>query len=161
MKVGIFVYSQSGHTASFARAIADRLKETKIDYDIELISPYGIPKPWTGNISFRNIPEVKEYDILLFGGPVWFFGISKVLRKFFAEMDSIKGKTVIPFVTCGFSASFGANRALKQIEEEVSFFQAEVLEGEALSFVFSITNKEKMREAVERIINKIKGIILT
>ncbi len=158
MKVGIFVYSQSGHTALFTRAIADALREAGVECDIELISPYGIPKPWTGKITFRKIPEVKEYDVLLFGAPVWFFGVSKVLRKFFAEMDSIKGKTVLPFVTCGFSASFGARRALVQIENEVSFLQADILEGEVLPFLFSFTNKEKMREAVGRIVNKINKI---
>ena len=156
MKTGIIVYSQSGHTASFARAIADQIREAGLDCDVELLRPHGIPKPWTRNIQFRRIPEVAEYDVILFGAPVWAFSVSPVLRASFTHIDSIKGKKVLPFVTHGLPLSIGPKRALKQLSNELDFLQADVLEGESEFFFIFTTNKQKMKAAAERIVKRIQ-----
>lgn len=156
MKIGIIVYSQSGHTASFARAIADQILEAGLDCDVELLRPHGIPKPWTRNIQFRRIPEVAEYDVILFGAPVWAFSVSPVLCAVFTHIASIKGKKVLPFVTHGLPLSIGPKRALKQLSNELDFLQADVLEGESQFFFIFTTNKQKMKAAAERIVGRIK-----
>ena len=157
MKVGIIVYSQSGHTAAFARAIADHLREAGIDYGIELLRPQGIPKPWTRNIEFRRIPEIDEYDTVLVGSPVWGFNASRVIIKYFSEMKSLKGKRALPFVTHGLPIkSLGANRSLKRMSADLEELCADVLEGESHHFFFFSTNKGKMNEAAQRIVERIK-----
>ena len=157
MKVGIIVYSQSGHTAAFARTIADRLREAGIEYDVELLRPHGIPKPWTGKIDFRKIPELDEYDIVMIGAPVWAFNASKVTLKYLNSIKPIKGKKALPFVTHGLpSKSLGANRALNKMTTELEELGADVLEGESQYFFLFKTNKNKMNEAAERIVERIK-----
>lgn len=157
MKVGIIVYSQSGHTAEFARAITDHLREAGIEYDVELLRPHGIPKPWTGKIEFRRIPELDDYDIIMIGAPVWAFNASKVIRKYLNSIKPIKGKKALPFVTHGLPAkSLGANRALSQMATELEELGADVLEGESQHYFLFKTNKSKMNEAAKRIVERIK-----
>lgn len=157
MKVGIIVYSQSGHTATFARTIADHLREAGIDYGIELLRPRGIPKPWTRNIEFRRIPEIDEYDIVLVGSPVWGFNASKVILKYLNSMKSLKGKKALPFVTYGLPLkSLGVNRSLKRMNAELEELCADILEGESQYYFLFKTNKNKMNEAAKRIVEKIK-----
>ena len=157
MKVGIIVYSQSGHTATFARTIADHLREAGIEYDVELLRPHGIPKPWTGKIEFRRIPELEEYDVVLIGGPVWALNASKVISKYLNSIKPIKGKKAIPFVTHGLPMkSLGANRALNKMTTELEELGADVLEGESQHYLLFKTNKNKMNEAAKRIVERIK-----
>ena len=156
MKVGIFIYSQSGHTVSFARTIAEHLRKAGIDTDIELLRCRGIPKPWTRNIEFRRIPDVTEYDIILFGGPVWAFNASRVILAFIQTIDSLKGKKAIPFVTHGLPLKFGPKRALKNMSKKLDVLCADVLEGESVHYIIR-ANKTKLNEAVERIVERVKS----
>ncbi len=154
---GIFVYSQSGHTVFFARAIADHLREAGIECDIELLRTYKIPTPFSRNIELRRIPDVKEYDILLLGAPVMAFNVSPVILSFINTIDSLKGKMAMPFVThCLPAKIFGAMRALKKIGSELDILFADVIEGESVHCFFR-ANKKKMDEAAERIIERIKS----
>lgn len=156
MKVGIIIYSQSGHTASFARAIAEHLREAGVETDIKLLRCRGIPKPWTRNIELRRIPDITEYDVILFGAPVWAFNASGVILAFFQTIDSLKGKKALPFVTHGLPVKFGPKRALKKMSKKLDVLCADVLEGESLHYIFK-ANKTKLNMAVERIVEKVKS----
>ncbi len=156
MKIGIIVYSQSGHTAAFAREIAGQLGKAGLEYDIELVRPQGIPKPWTGKIQFRKIPDITEYDILLVGAPVWAFNISKVIVSLLYKLDSLKGKKVFPFVTHGLPVKPIAQRALRTLCNHIEACSGDAMEGEAQFYLLSTTNKEKMREAAQRIVQRIR-----
>ena len=158
MKVGIIVFSQSGHTATFARTIADHLRKAGIEYDIELLRLHGVPKPWTNKIDFRRIPELGEYDVVLIGAPVYLSHASKVICKYLNSIKPLKGKKALPFVTHALPAKyFGANRALHKMAAELEELGAEVLEGESQHYFLFKTNKNKMNEAAERIVERIKS----
>ena len=158
MKAGILVYSQSGHTAAFARAIADRFRETGIDYGIELLRPHGVPKPFGGTVEFRRLPEIDEYDVLLFGAPVWVGAPCRVILAYCNGLTSLKGKTALPFVTHGLPWKvLGANRSLKKMSEALEELHAEVLPGESHFFFFFRSNKAQMHEAAGRIAARVKA----
>ncbi len=156
MNAGIIVYSQSGNTGEFARVIADQLRAAAVECTVELIRPYGVPTLWTRSFQFRRIPDVAEYDFILFGAPVWLFGVCPVLPAIFTHIDSLKGKKTLPFVTHAFPFKAGINRALRQISNELDFSQADVLEGESQQFFPFMKNKEQMKATAERIVTRIK-----
>jgi flavodoxin len=81
MKIGVFVHSQSGNTARFGLAITHALREKSQDVDVELLRPVGKVRPRARHIEFRTLPEIEEYDMLLFGGPIWAFNASPVLDR--------------------------------------------------------------------------------
>ena len=109
-KTLVTYFTLTGNTQKAAKIVAE---ETGADlYQIELVTPYPaeykeqtelakkeladgtLPpiKPWPENI--------KEYDVVFVGSPVWWGTMSTPVRTFLAS-GVLKGKTVIPFVTHG------------------------------------------------------------
>lgn len=157
MKIDIIIYSQSGHTASLAKEIAGQLRDSGLDCSMELLFPYGIPKPWTRKIQFRKMPDITEYDVVLLGAPVWAFNVSSVMRTYIGQITTpMKGKKVLPFVTHGLPLAFGPRRALATMRNELEFIQADILDSASLWYPFFGMKKEKLREAARNIIAKIK-----
>lgn len=157
MKVGIMLYSQSGHTALFGKEIYNCLIKAEIDTDIKMLRPKGVLKPFSRDVELRNIPETNEYDVLLIGGPVMVMKPSPVILSFIKDIDSLKGRKALSFVTHCLPFKFmGANQAIKKMNEKLDVLCAEILEGESLFCILS-PKKEKMVAAAEKIVSRIKG----
>lgn len=50
-------------------------------------------------------PDVKPYDVLFVGFPIWWYAAPKIINTFLEQYD-LTGKTVVPFATSG-GSSFG------------------------------------------------------
>ena len=109
-KTLVAYFTLTGNTQNAAKIIAE---ETGADlYQIELVTPY--PLDYKGQIALAKkelseniLPPIKElpknideYDIIFVGSPVWWGTIATPVRTFLSS-GSLKGKTVIPFVTHG------------------------------------------------------------
>jgi flavodoxin len=106
MKTVILVHSQSGTTLQFAKHIATQLKEKK--HDVELIHLQTDPVIKIGSVSknapfkFTNLPDIKGYELILLGGPVWAFSASPVAIAALEKLENLSKKKFLPFVTMGF-----------------------------------------------------------
>jgi flavodoxin len=129
VKIAIVVHSQTGNTAQFARAIADKLRIQGHETDIELLRVSGRITPRTRNVEFKRLPEVSEYDVILFGGPVWAFNASPAIMSYISTFASLKHKRVLCFVTHGLPRFLGAARALGRMQSALELLGAEVLPG--------------------------------
>ncbi|GAB4112564.1 MAG: hypothetical protein Kow00103_02240 [Candidatus Caldatribacteriota bacterium] len=105
MKTMIIVHSQSRTTLEFAQHIATQLKEK---HPTELIHLQTDPEIKSGSVrrifhfKITNLPEIKDYDLILLGGPVWGFSASPIVIAALEKMENLSGKKVLPFVTMGF-----------------------------------------------------------
>lgn len=107
-KTLIVYYTYTGHTKFIAENIAKKLncdiveikpkKAYSQDYDL-------IVEEYQNNESVKETPEIeeikvdlKEYDKIIIGSPVWWYTIAPPIRTFLKEND-LSGKTVIPFAT--------------------------------------------------------------
>jgi flavodoxin len=155
MKIGIFVHSQSGNTAKLALAITHCLREKGHDVDVELLRPIGKINPGTRHVEFKKLPEVNEYDFLLFGSPIWAFNASPVIVSLLHQITSLKGKKALYFTTSGFpSFMSGCKRAHKKVKELLQDLTAEVIDGYALSWGIWCS-KKRLDQAVADICSKI------
>ena len=154
MHIGIIVHSQSGHTAAFAKAIAEKFRAAGHEVDITPLMTSGLYKPGSRNFTISNTPEEEDIrlcDALLFGGPVWGGKASPVIMEYLRWLKKIDGKKALSFVTMGFPwKSFGGNRAIRAMNEEIRASGGTVLPGEILHYFFGF-NKQKLQEALERI----------
>jgi NAD(P)H dehydrogenase (quinone) len=154
MHLGIIIHSQSGHTATVAKAIAEKFRQNGHEVDIKLLMTTGMAKPGSKKFSICNAPEQEEidgYEAILFGGPVWAFRSSPVIQDFLTWLKKLNGKKVLSFVTHGLpSKSFGATRAIAAMNGELEASGGTVLQGEMLHYFFGI-NRKKLAEALERI----------
>jgi len=151
MKVGIIIHTQSGHTAQFARAIATKFNSNGHEAEIEMLRTSGQVSPGSRKFTIKNFPEVEQFDAILFGGPVWAFKASPVIMSYLSQLNRIKNKKVLSFVTMMFPfACMGGKQAIKAMDQELEASGGNVLPGEILQFFFK-ANPQKMEQAVQRI----------
>ena len=104
----VVYYSYTGHT----KMIAERIQE-KLGCDIleiKPVTPYStdyqtVVDEQQNNESLKETPEIqkvekdlKNYDEIIIGSPVWWYTIVPVVRTFLKEND-LSGKKIKPFAT--------------------------------------------------------------
>jgi len=96
-------------------------------------------------------PDVKSYDRVIFASPVHAFCLSKVMRTYLSEIDSLANKEVILFVTHHFPfAWMGGNSALRQMSQKVLSKDGKV------KAMFSINWSSKKRElGIQKMIEQV------
>lgn len=107
-KVLIMYFSLTGNTIPVAETIqrltgGDLLRiETVREYPIERPARTEIPKQELDSGIWPDlktaIPDMSQYDIILVGGPVWWYTVSTPLRSLLQSTD-FAGKQVALFVT--------------------------------------------------------------
>jgi flavodoxin len=137
MKCGIIVHSETGHTAELARRIAERLREEGHDVDLKLVRAKHRTNPLSRSVTLLRTPEVEEYEALVVGAPVHAFGASPVILAYLAQLDSLKGKTAVPFVTKGLpGAATGGRQALERMSAKLEAAGATVHRGTMVRWLF-------------------------
>lgn len=108
-KVLVVYYSWMGHTQDIAEQIAALTKGDtyRIQTQEEFKSSpafYARIKKELGNKIYPplagEMPDVKGYDTIFVGGPVWWYTMATPMYSFLSQMD-FKNKKVIPFSTQG------------------------------------------------------------
>jgi len=121
----VLYYSRSGHTEKLAQLIA-----TDMHGEIIRITP---EKEYRGSrATFSRVmkdrlkkkhrqavtpvPDLKGFDPVFIGFPIWAKDMPDFVADFISKCD-LKGKTVIPFATFGFSGIRGAEKTLERVCE--------------------------------------------
>lgn len=131
-KILIVFYSQSGVTRRIAEMLQSR---THADmYEIETIRTYPTQQPAvydepkkeleTGQLPAlkREPPDMSAYDLVLVGGPVWWYTVSTPIMRFL-QLADFKGKKTAAFCT----HMGGLGRYFPHFKEQAR--HANVLEG--------------------------------
>ena len=109
-KTAVIYFSHTGVTKS----LVEKFPVEEGDRVIELIPSAPYPKSFfktlarakaeiEGNVSvdLENAKQnLRDYDQILIGFPIWFWTCPKAIGSFLAEND-VKGKTIYPFCTSG------------------------------------------------------------
>lgn len=141
MKSIIIVHSSSGTTLEFAEQISATLKEKK--YPVELVHLQTDPVIKSGSVrhtapfKFINLPDIKDYELILLGGPVWAFSASPIAITALEKLGKLSGKKILPFVTMGFPFPWmGGNKAISMMSDKAIELGATVLPGKIVPKLF-------------------------
>ena len=140
MKIVIIVHSRSGTTLEFAERIASKLKED--NHTVQLTQLQTNPPIPSGSVrhtksfTITNLPDIKDYDLILLGGPVWAFSASPIAVAALYRLGDLSGKKFLPFVTQGLYPSLGGKRAIALLGETAAKAGATVLPGKIVSKLF-------------------------
>ncbi len=153
MNIAIIVHSKTGTTRKFADLIADSLKKDghstnllQIETDVPVES--GSVRSCK-EFSVTNLPDIKTYDTLLFGGPVWGFSASPVIIACINALGDLTGKKVLPFVTMGFPFKFmGGKQAIALMGRNAADKKATVLPGVIIPKLFHDFEKDMEKAAI-------------
>ena len=105
MKVLISFYSKTGRTQSIAEEIA---KKIGADHEVRMhqIKPLQVLKAHSYNKDGKGIElvepvtNIKEFDIVFVGTPVWNFCPSPVVISYIRQLRATRGKPFALFSTC-------------------------------------------------------------
>ncbi len=104
----VVYYSYTGHTKMIAKRIEEKLGCDILE--IKPIIPYStnyqtVVNEEQNNESSNKTPQIekidkdlKKYDEIIIGSPVWWYTIAPVIRTFLKQND-LSGKTIKPFAT--------------------------------------------------------------
>lgn len=116
MKIGIIVYSQTGNTLLVAQYLNDKNIALGNQVSILNVSAINEQEGEASKIRLKNIPDVEEFDALIFGSPVHGFSLAPVMMAYLLQLPTLSDKKVACFVTQGLpKAWMGGNRSLKQM----------------------------------------------
>lgn len=118
MKIGILVYSETGHTMQVATKLSQRLIENGHQATIERItanaSAQGVLPALT------NAPSVEGYDALVFAAHVQAFSLAPAMRVYLSQIGPLAGKPAVCLLTQHFKKAWlGGNHALKQMKQAI------------------------------------------
>jgi menaquinone-dependent protoporphyrinogen IX oxidase len=118
MKIGIIVHSQTGNTLSVAQRLKGKLLEVGHTVDIEKIVPLDAKQMDVKKVQIETMPNIEQYDALVFGAPVQGASVSAVMKAYLSQLASLKGKKAACYVTEFFPfAWMGGNKSIEQMKK--------------------------------------------
>jgi len=118
MNIGMIIYSQTGNTYSVAMKLKEKLSAAGHSVDVERLKVVGGYRPGMKDIRFETLPNVGQYDALVFGAPVEAFSLSPVMTSYLKQIASLQNKKVACLVTQAFPYPWlGGNRAIGQMRK--------------------------------------------
>ncbi len=135
MKIGVVVYSKTGHTYEAAAKLVEKLKVAGHEAVLErILTENEMENPKRMKLEYA--PETTSYDVLVFGAPVWAFSLCPVMKAYFSQTSSLQGKKTLAFVTMGFPFAFcGGHRAVRQMTKLIEKKGGRVIDGAVISWV--------------------------
>ena len=129
MKVGIVVFSQTGHTLSVAQLLAEALKAKGHEATVARVEPVEAKPNSPAPIQIRTAPDVAPYDAVIFASPVQAFSLARVMQLYLSGVSSLSGKIVSCFVTQQLKKPWlGGNRAIRKMRATCKAKGADVRE---------------------------------
>lgn len=143
MKVGIIVHSHTGNTLS----VAERLKEALIkeghNVTLERVMAVNEDPNKLDQIQLEKNPEISEYEVVIFGAPVWAFSLSRIMKYYLTNVSELAGKSIHCFVTQSLRFRFmGGNHAIRQMKQLCITKGGKVTKTEIVNW--SSKNREQM-----------------
>jgi flavodoxin len=78
----------------------------------------------------NKINNVKDYDVIFLGSPIWFGTIAPAVKTFLSE-NNLSGKTIVPFVSHGGGGKGKSESAIKQFAPKANVLKIEPFYGKA------------------------------
>jgi NAD(P)H dehydrogenase (quinone) len=159
MKAGIIIHSQTGRTALVASKIAAAFEKRGVSTDTHVLRAEGNVRPRSTAFEIKSPPSVDNYDLLVFGAPVWAFDVSPVMKKYLgmAGSGTLSGKKVAGFVTKGLPFGWtGGTQALASMKKALAAAGADVRCAEMLPD-FRLRDEKTVQQTVDRIVAALRA----
>lgn len=142
MKIGIIVYSRSGHTELVADRISEKLSDAGHDVEIKRLEPLEPVKVSVRQAVLKSIPAIRGYDILIIGSPVQGGAPAAPVLEFLNRVPSMKEKRTVIFATHFFRREWGAVQSLAILKDLCESKGARILSLEDIRWFAFDRNQE-------------------
>ncbi len=117
MKIGIIVYSQTGHTLEVCEKLKDRYTQQGHQVSLERVTVVGERTPQSKSFQLECRPDPDPYDVVVFASYVEAFSLCQVMMRYMKGLGDMGGQRVACLLTQQFPyAWMGGCRALGQMK---------------------------------------------
>lgn len=148
VKIGIIVYSMTGHTLSVATRLQEALSAAGHDVHLEPLRVAGPVSLGAADAPLETVPEIAPYDALVLACPVRGGMPAPPMASFLEQITSLEEKRVACLVTGVFPAGWGRNQTLAQVAETCASKGAAVC-GSASVWWWSLRRRKQIAAAVD------------
>ena len=143
MNIGVIYFSQPGNTHSVAMKVKEKLIAEGHSANLERLKVVGDFKPKQMDIKFETLPDIEQYDGIVFAAPVQAFALCSVMTKYLEQVPSLKDKKVALYVTKQLRFNWtGGNQAISKMKKMCQAKEADI--GETGIIVWSSNEREQM-----------------
>lgn len=154
MKIGLIIYSQTGHTLEVAERLRSALTDAGHEVKLEQITAEASNPKEPLNVTLQYAPDASAYDLLYFGAPVQAFSLCPAMKAYLRQAASLRGKRVGCFTTQQLKfAWMGGNRAIRQMSDAIAQKGGEVAASGIVHW--SHPQRETM---IQRVVNELATV---
>lgn len=150
MKIGIVVYSMTGHTLSVATKLQETLSAAGHDVRLEQLRVTGPVSLGATDAPLETVPAIDPYDALVFAAPVRGGIPAPPMASYLRQLPSLEEKRVACLVTGVFPAGWGRNQTLAQMAETCTSKGATVCGSGSVGW-WSFRRRRQITEVVDRL----------
>ena len=127
MKIGLIVYSHTGHTREVAMKVMEAMKAKGLEAAYESIEAEGGGNPGEP-VTLKTTPDAAAYDAILFAAPVQAFNLCPVMKAYLQDVATLDGKKIALLTTEQLPFPWmGGNNAIKQMRKTCAGKGGEVI----------------------------------
>jgi flavodoxin len=150
MKIGIIVYSHTGHTLMVAKKLHEKLSAGGHQVNLEQIEAAGTPSFSEPRAALKTAPGIAPYDAVVFAGPVWGGRSAGPMVSYMEQLPGLQDKQVVCMVTGFFPARWGCDQTLAQMKE-VCTSRAGTVIGTGSVTWFGLGRRRRINQMVEKL----------
>jgi flavodoxin len=157
VKIGIIVYSMTGHTLAVATKLQEALSTTGHDVHLEPLRAAGPASLGAADAPLETVPEIDLYDALVFATPVRGGTPAPPMVSYLEQITSLEGKRVGCLVTGIFPAGWGRNQTLAQMAETCASKGATICGSGSVGW-WSLGRRRQIAEVVDNLAGCLKQL---
>ena len=150
MKIGLVVYSRTGHTLLVANKLQEKLSAAGHTVTLERLETVGPVGMGDTGVELKARPSVDAYDGLVFGSPVHGALPAPPMVSYLEQLASLEGKQVACLVTGFFPPGWGRNQAIARMKEVCESRGATVCGSGSVGWL-SLRRGRQIAEVVDRL----------
>ena len=121
MKIGIIVYSETGHTLQVAEKLKGALLDAGHEATLEQIQAQQDKTKDGVKTALTHAPDASMYDMVYFAAPVQAFSMCPVMKQYLGELQGFQGRRAALLTTQHLSKPWmGGRRAIRQMGEAIT-----------------------------------------
>lgn len=152
MKIGIIVYSRTGHTLSVATKLKEKLSAAGHAVTLERLETTGPVSLSPTSAELKTKPSIDPYEALVFGSPVQGGVPAPPMTSCLEQVASLEGKKVACLVTGFFPAGWGRNQTVAKMKQICESKGATVCGSGSVGWL-SLGRRQKIAKVVDGLAN--------
>lgn len=154
MKIGIIVYSKTGHTLSVGEKLKEKLSAQGHEVAIERIVPTSAKNDTPMDVTFGELPDISPYEGIIFAAPTQAFSLCPVMKAYLPRVQNLSGKKIACLTTQHFAyAWLGGNNAIRKMRNAIESKGGVMMDSRVVNW-----SRAEREDQITRVVNDLVAL---